>query len=76
MANRNYPNAQSQRSSTLKICLCLSEREIAQSCQVARSTVGDYLMKAKAAGLNWPDVAALSDIQINRASLSGPTISR
>jgi transposase len=49
----------------LKYACGLSEREIAQSCQVARSTVADYLMKAKAAGLNWPDVAVLSDTQIN-----------
>lgn len=32
----------------------LSIREIARSCGVASSTVGDYLLRAEAAGLKWP----------------------
>jgi len=32
----------------------LSVREIARSCRVAASTVGDYLKRAEAASLNWP----------------------
>jgi transposase len=43
----------------------LSERDIARSCQVARSTVADYLMKAKAARLGWPEAVALSEAQID-----------
>jgi len=31
-----------------------SQREIAQSCGIARSTVGEYLLRAQAAGLSWP----------------------
>jgi len=31
-----------------------SQREIAQSCGIARSTVGDYLIRFQATGLNWP----------------------
>src|SRR3972149_10363737 len=31
---------------------------------MARSTVADYLMKARAAGLEWPEAAALTDAQI------------
>jgi hypothetical protein len=31
-----------------------SQREIAQSCGIARSTVGDYLMRFQATGLPWP----------------------
>lgn len=42
----------------------LSEREISRSCQVSRSTVADYLMKAKAAGISWPEAAALTDTKI------------
>jgi transposase len=60
----------------LKYACGLSEREIAQSCQVARSTVADYLMKAKAAGMNWPDVAVLSEIQINERLFPIQRISR
>lgn len=32
----------------------LSIREIARSCGLASSTVGDYLLRAEAAGLKWP----------------------
>lgn len=32
----------------------LSIREIARSCGIASSTVGDYLLRAEAAGLRWP----------------------
>jgi transposase len=32
----------------------LSDRQIAQSCVLARSTVGEYLSRAKASGLSWP----------------------
>ena len=48
----------------LKYDFGISEREIARSCGIARSTVADYLMKAKAAGLGWPEAAALTDTQI------------
>lgn len=43
----------------------LSERDIARSCQVSRSTVADYLMKAKAAGIRWPEAADLNENQLN-----------
>ncbi len=42
----------------------LSGREISRSCQVSRSTVADYLMKAKAAGISWPEALSLTDTQI------------
>lgn len=48
----------------LKYDCGLSDREIARSCQVSRSTVADYLMKAKAAGANWPEAAALTEAQL------------
>jgi transposase len=32
----------------------LSQREIAISCRIARSTVADYVLRAQAAGLSWP----------------------
>lgn len=43
----------------------LSEREIARSCRVARSTVADYLFRAAQAGLSWPLPAALGDAEID-----------
>jgi len=51
----------------LKYDCNLSEREISRSCQVSRSTVADYLMKAKAAGISWPEAAALTDTQIEES---------
>ena len=48
----------------LKYNCNLSEREISRSCQVSRSTVADYLMKAKAAGISWPEALGLTDTQI------------
>lgn len=38
-----------------------SIREISQSCGMGRGTVGDYLHRAKAAGLSWPLPDELSD---------------
>lgn len=38
----------------LKYTHDLSERRIARSCGISRSTVAEYLMRARAAGLGWP----------------------
>lgn len=40
----------------------LSVREIALSCGMAASTVGDYLKRAAVAGLKWPLPDTLSPI--------------
>lgn len=42
----------------------LSEREIARSCQISRTTVTDYLRRATISRLNWAEVAALGEVQI------------
>ena len=39
----------------------LSNRAIAQSCRISHSTVGEYLERARAAGLSWPLPADLDD---------------
>jgi DNA-binding transcriptional regulator LsrR (DeoR family) len=48
----------------LKYDCGLSERQIARSCQVSRSTVADYLRRATAARVNWPEAAALTETQL------------
>jgi transposase len=48
----------------LKFDLELSERQIARSCSIARSTVGEYLTRAANAGLSWPVPAELDDGQL------------
>jgi len=48
----------------LKYYLGVSEREIARSCQISRSTVADYLRRAAAAGLNWSEASSLTQTQL------------
>jgi len=43
----------------------LSVRRIARSCCLARSTVSDYLWRAKAAGLSWPLPAGMDEDGLN-----------
>ncbi len=42
----------------------LSERAIARSCRISRSTVGDYVRRAETAGLTWPVPEDMSDDQL------------
>ncbi len=43
-----------------------SERKIARSCGMARSTVAEYLRRAKEAGLTWPLPEGLDDASLER----------
>lgn len=47
-----------------------SERAIAKSCCVARSTVADYLRRVSAAGLSWPLPADLDDESLEQLLFS------
>jgi len=55
----------------------LSIREIAGSCGLPASTVGDYLQRAQAAGLSWPLPEGLTDSELSERLLkpadSAPT---
>jgi transposase len=44
----------------------LSQRAIAGSCRLGRSTVRDYLLRAQAAGLSWPLPDGLDDEELER----------
>jgi transposase len=44
----------------------LSNREIATSCLVSRSTVSDYIHRAQAAGLGWPLPADCDELKIEK----------
>lgn len=48
----------------LKYDCNLTDRQIAKSCSVARSTVANYLGRVKSAGLKWPVPENLSDTDI------------
>lgn len=43
-----------------------SVREISRSCAIGRGTVGDYLHRARAAGLSWPFPEELSDTALEQ----------
>jgi transposase len=45
----------------LKFQLGLSDRDIAKSCRVGKTTVGEYVQRAKEAGLNYPLPEDLDD---------------
>jgi len=66
MANRRLPVRKTKEILRLKYACGLSAREIARSCNVARSTVADYLRRAMAAGVNWPEVADLTEAQLEQ----------
>jgi len=48
----------------------ISERSIARSCRISRSTVSEYVKRAEAAGLKWPISEEITDNQLYDLSLS------
>ena len=52
-----------------------SERKIARSCGMARSTVAEYLRRAKEAGLTWPLPEGLDDASLERQLPRVPILS-
>ena len=51
----------------------LSIREIARSCGLPTSTVGDYVQRAEAAGLGWPLPEDLTDAQLTERLADPPS---
>lgn len=58
----------------LKFDCRLTNRKIARSCDVARSTVGDYLRRFSDAGLSWPIGDDLDDGHLNRLLFPPPAL--
>ena len=44
----------------------LSNRKIDQSCQIGRSTVGEYLFRFKQASLSWPLPEDMDDVELEQ----------
>lgn len=65
MVNRRLPVRKTKEILRLKYVCGLSKQEIAHSCNVARSTVGDYLRRANGAGLSWAEAADLTDGELD-----------
>jgi transposase len=56
----------------LKFEFGLSQRDIAKSCSIGRSTVGEYLIRASAAGLSWPLPPELDEAAIEQLLFPSP----
>ena len=52
----------------------LSNRRIAQSCSIGRTTVAEYLSRAAAAGLSWPLPAEMDEAMLERLLFPPPTL--
>jgi transposase len=60
----------------LKLDCGLSDRQIAKTARIARSSVGDYLQRFRDAGLVWPLSAALSDRELEACLFPPPAVPR
>lgn len=52
----------------------LSQRRIAESCGIARSTVGEYVLRAQAAGLSWPLPEDLDEARLEAMLFPSPAV--
>ena len=64
MPNRRLSMRKIKEVLRLKYDCGISEREIARSCQISRSTVADYLRRAAAAKLSLAEASVLSQTQL------------
>ncbi|MDD4986821.1 MAG: IS21 family transposase [Dehalococcoidales bacterium] len=64
MSNRRLSVRKIKEILRLKLDCGISEREIARSCQVSRSTVADYLRRTAAARLTWSEASAITESQL------------
>jgi transposase len=71
MARKKLSMRQIQEILRLKHQNQLSLREIASSCRLALSTVGDYLKRAEAASLGWPLPEGMSEEELTQRLFGG-----
>jgi len=64
MPNRRLSMRKTKEVLRLKYDCAVSEREIARSCQVSRSTVADYIRRASAARVTWAEASMLTEGQL------------
>jgi len=69
MAQKRLTMRQIHEILRLKYQNQLSVREIARSCGLAVSTVGDYVQRAEAAGLTWPLPEGLTEEGFDRSMM-------
>ena len=66
MANARITMRKLQELLRLRFDGGLSERAVARSLNISRSTVHDYLLRFAASGLEWPIPAVLSPAEVER----------
>ena len=66
MANARLSMRKIKEVLRLKYNCALSRRQIAHSCQISRSTVGDYIYRAEKAGIGWPLPEGLTDEELEQ----------
>jgi transposase len=66
MANRRLSMRTIKEILRLKWKHGFSNKQVAQSCNISRSTVRDYVRRAEAAGLSWPLDPALDDATLEQ----------
>ncbi len=71
MARKKLPMRQIQEVLRLKHQNQLPLRDIARSCAMALSTVGDYLQRAEAASLGWPLPEGMTEEELVRRLFGG-----
>jgi transposase len=72
MANRRLSMRKIKEVLRLHQEIGLSERQIAKSCDISRSTVKEYLHRAQSAGVSWPLPSDLDDARLE--SLLFPSV--
>ena len=58
----------------LKFASGFSDRKIARSCGIGRSTVADYLRRAESAQLSWPLAEGVDDAALERLLFAPPAV--
>ena len=58
----------------LKFDCELSNRKIAKSCHIARSSVGEYLFRFQQATLSWPLPRDMDDVELEQLLYPPPTV--
>ena len=69
MAQKRLTMRQIHEILRLKYQNQLSVREIARSCGLAASTVGDYVKRAEAAGLTWPLPESITEEELTKRAV-------
>jgi transposase len=64
MPNRRLSVRKIKEILRLKYDCGISEREISRSCGISRSAVAEYLRRAKAAKLTWPEASGTTDAEL------------